>query len=73
MKGIFYMNILSKMEQKEKEFEQINESIKQKENEINQLIQDRTEIQGAYKLLLELGFEEGIIDKDGKIINEKEV
>lgn len=75
------MNILEKLDNHKNHFEAIKaaiiereKAIKEHKEEIDQYREELNRIQGGYRVLVELGKEEGLLDEDGNlIINEPEV
>ena len=65
------MNIIEKMQQKEQAFDQVKKVIADLEAQIDEYKDEMKRLQGEYRLLVEIGQEEGILDENGQLIVEE--
>jgi hypothetical protein len=74
-RGIYNMDILAKMNEKTVQFESLNKVIMEQDEVIakansnkDQVKEEMLRVQGEYRLLVDMGREEGIIDETGQPI-----
>ena len=59
------------MQQKEQAFDQVKKVIADLEAQIDEYKDEMKRLQGEYRLLVEIGQEEGILDENGQLIVEE--
>ena len=59
------MDVLKELENKKQQFTEV-------EDQIQQLTDELKRIQGEYRLLVQMGKEQGLIDENGKIVEKEE-
>ena len=66
------MDIIEEMEEKRQEFDKIESKIEEYQKSINELIDELKRLQGEYRLLVKMGYNQGILDEKGNPL-EKEI
>ncbi len=66
------MDILKKIEQLKLNYDIQNDLIDQKKKEIEDITDEMKRMQGEYRLLVQLGKEQGLIDEEGNIIHQND-
>ena len=66
------MDLLKLLDEKEEQFSELQNKIKEKESEIIQILDEQKRLQGEHRILLQLAKESGVIDEEGRIVNKEE-
>ena len=66
------MEIVQEMEKRKVIFGQIEAKIQEHQKEITELTDELKRIQGEYRLLVQMGVDQGIVDEQGNLIENKE-
>lgn len=68
------MDIVTQMESLKQRFDEVQKLVTSKQQELVELVDEQKRMQGEYRLLLQMGIDQGILDNRGNpVVKEGEV
>jgi len=62
------MDIVKKIENAKSNFDKLKQTVENKRSEIAEIEDEIKRLQGEYRVLVEMGKEQGVVDESGKVI-----